>query len=153
MRGLAKFVTLALGVGALIVLMIPPALYVYTTRTMIDEVPIKESNKLGDNDVLEEWKSIEKCLPEDCASITPYWIYRWAAMAIINDSINPLDSFNAYANVSKMAGAVAIHWMRSGHFKGQGMGWWHLTHALLGIYIQRNWKANEIVLSYKAINT
>lgn len=153
-RSVAKFFAWVLGLVILILVITPPILYLYTISNLVDELPQKEVNQMEDITVHKTWKLIEECNPDVCASITPYWIYRWFAVALINDLITPVELSYAYSNVSKMAGSIAIYWMRSGHFKGKGkgMGWWHLTHVFLSIQIQRNWSPNEITSKYNAIN-
>ena len=137
--------------GIFIVVLSAPLIVYQHALGLVDGFPQKSNLPLSEGEAAELWGAKEKCKPEQCASITPYWIYRWLSMAIINDNIYQIDTNVPYQNVSVMASRVAITYMREGHFKGKGMLWWHLTHACLGIWVQRNWSANEIASKYKQI--
>jgi hypothetical protein len=139
-------------VALVVLLMIAPlALYQHAIG-LIDQLPQKPTYLLSEREAAELWASKEKCKPEECASITPYWAYRWLLVAVVNDYVHPIGADSLYQNASKMAGVIAITHMRNGHFKGKRMLWWHITHACLGIWVQRNWTANEIATKYSQIN-
>ena len=139
-------------VGVLFVLLIVPlALYQHSIG-LLDTMPTKAETELPKEEADKLWAANEDFKPDECASITPYWLYRWLVVAIINDYITRMQVNSAYSNVSKMASRIAIYHMRQGHFHGKGMLWWHITHAFLGIWLQRNWSTSEIVAKYKAIN-
>jgi hypothetical protein len=135
-----------------LVLVLPLALYQYTV-SLLEKMPEKSNVKLSDIQSDEVWMSQEKCSVEECASITPYWIYKWLAVALVNDLITFKDSEAPYDNVSNMCSKIAIQHLRQSHFKAKGMLWWHLTHANLSIWLQRNWSANEISSKYISSNS
>jgi hypothetical protein len=151
LRPIRKILVWLMAGVLLILLIVPLILYEHSMR-LLDEMPDKPKILLAQQETDELWASQEVCEPEECASITPYWIHRWLVVAIINDYITPMELNAVYENVSKMASQIAIHHMREGHFKGRGMLWWHLTHAYLGIWLQRNWSIKEIATKYRLIN-
>ncbi len=150
-RKIGKFLAWV-GVGVfLFLLALPLAVYKHTL-SLLDKMPSKPEVYLTQQKVDELWALHEICKPKECASISPYWVYRWLFVATINDNLTPMDLNAAYRNVSKMASQIAISHMRQGHFSKVKTLWWHLTHAYLGIWLQRNWSAKEIAAKYKLIN-
>lgn len=136
----------------LIVLIAPLALYKHAIG-LVESMPEKPAILLSQEKVLELWALKETCKPEECASITPYWIYRWLLAAVINDYVASVEVELPYRNISRMASQISIDHMRIGNFNGKGMLWWHLTHACLGIWVQRNWGAMEIATKYSSIHS
>jgi hypothetical protein len=83
--------------------------------------------------------------------VTPYWLYHWLIMAIANDYFSYHKIPNPYEKMSIMASTVAITHMSAGNFSGRKMLQWHITHACLGIWIQRNWPVKAIASRYLEI--
>lgn len=132
-------------------LALPPALYFYTID-LVDVMPEKPNVLLSQGEVSRLWRENERCSHEVCSSTTPYWINRWLITALISDNLYKISPDRLQENTSVMASKIALTHMRSGHFKGSGMLWWHLTHAFLGIWVQRNWEENEIASKYAKID-
>ncbi|MFC3153171.1 hypothetical protein ACFOEK_19185 [Litoribrevibacter euphylliae] len=88
------------------------------------------------------------------SQITPYWVYDWLVAAVLHDYLG-INKSDPYSKISIMASSIAIHHMLMGSTmdKPSGNLWWHLLHVSLGIYIQRNWSAKDIVVKYRAINS
>jgi len=140
-----------LGLSLVIAIITPLVLYFYSL-TLINEKPKKILAKEFNCESLEKiWNDKETGTWKQCSSITPYWIYRWILVAIINDYIISIDSKILSNNISVMASQIAINHLRQGNFRGKGMLWWHLTNMSLCIWIQRNWMACEIVAKYKTV--
>ncbi len=95
-----------------IVLMILPLIIYKYSLSLLDEMPIKPVIMLIPTEVGELWSNKEICTEEQCASITPYWIYRWVFVALVNDNITRIDLKSLYENTPKMASHVAIYHMR-----------------------------------------
>jgi len=77
--------------------------------------------------------------------ITPYWFYHWLICAF---ELKKCSESELYENMSRMASYIALSYLRDGHFKGRGMGQWHLGHANLSVWVQRNMSPEEIVATY-----
>ena len=146
-----KFVIGLIVVISMIVLVTPPALYFHTIN-LVDVEPDKAEKSLTQSEVDQLWGENEHCSPVVCSGTTPYWIYRWLVTAVISDNITKLNPDTLQYNMSVMASQIALSHIRAGHFKGKGMLWWHLTHTFMGIWLQRNWSANEISAKYVEIN-
>jgi len=145
-----KIVAAWLTATVLMLFLCAPLLVYQHTLGLVDPLPTKPTALLSQRQVDQMWAARESCSQEVCASITPYWIYGWLTVAIVNDFIYRLDTMAPYDNVSRMASQIAIQHMRSGKFKGRGMLWWHLTHVCLGIWLQRNWTPSEIATEFLA---
>ena len=114
-----KKITVWSGVILLVTFLLLPLIIYNYSLGLVDTMPEKSDIQLTEKKVEEIWLTNEKCTAEECASITPYWLYRWLATAIVNDYITPVDLGAAYENTSKMAFQVAIYHLRQGHFKGK----------------------------------
>lgn len=135
----------------LLTLLAPIVVYKYSLSLV--QPTLMPRSELNEKEALASWSANEKCTPEQCRAITPYWYYRWFVGAILNDQFR-FDTHDwIHGNTSTLAHQVALHHMRSGHFKGKGMFWWHLSSAALAIHIQRNWSVVEIVTYYQKIDT
>ncbi len=150
-RKLGKYLAWVI-VGVFLFLLALPLVAYKHTLSLLDEMPNKSDIILTQQEIDVIWSSNETCSTKECESISPYWVYRWILVATINDYVMPIEPNLAYSNVSKMASQIAISHMRQGHIKRVKMLWWHMTHAFLGIWIQRNWSANEITTKYQGIN-
>ncbi|CAA0123354.1 Uncharacterised protein [BD1-7 clade bacterium] len=132
-------------------------LYVYNESLSLLTIypePIAETN-ISNQEISAYWKEHEPKVDQvKYSQITPYWIYDWLAAAVLHDHLG-INKTDPYSKVSIMASRIAIHHMRMGATtnKPSGMLWWHILHVSLGIYIQRNWSAKEIVVKYRAINS
>ena len=151
MKRIRKFVAVTSILLISLLAVAPLALYSYTLG-LLSEMPKYSTQELSEKEASEMWVSNEHCTPSQCSSITPYWIYRWLFGAVTNDLVTPVETGAIYSNVSKMASQVAIYHMRQGHVKDKGMGWWHLTHINLSIWLQRNWEAKYIAAKFIEIN-
>jgi len=132
-------------------LVFPLGMYKYTI-SLVEKMPEKTNIGLSQAQAIELWKSKEKCLPDQCASITPYWIYSWIVTALVNDLVTPVITDSLNDRLSIMSSQIALQHLRDGNFKGKGMLWWHLTHLNLCIWLQRNWSAYEIASKYTSNN-
>ena len=132
-------------------LFFPLGMYTYTIN-LVEKMPEKSNIGLSQAQAIELWKSKEKCSPDQCASITPYWIYSWIFTALVNDLVTPVNTDSLNDRLSIMSSQIALQHLREGNFKGNGMLWWHLTHLNLCIWLQRNWSAYEIASKYTSNN-
>ena len=146
-----KVIVRLLGIVFVAMLVFPLALYKYTI-SRVEKMPEKSSIELSQTQAIELWSSKEKCSPNECASTTPYWIYSWLAMALVNDFVVRINTEALDDRLSKMSSQIALQHLREGNFKGKGMLWWHLTHLNLSIWLQRNWSANEIASKFTSNN-
>jgi len=147
-----KIVLWTIATFLLVLLVLPLLLYNYSL-SLLETMPEKPTIHITHQRAQELWSSRERCTPQDCASTTPYWPYRWLAAGAIDDSTTPMNLDAAYENMSTMASQVAIHHMRQVHFSGSGMLWWHITHTYLTIWLQRNWSTNEIASKFREIGS
>ncbi|MEN8219377.1 MAG: hypothetical protein ABFS56_24080 [Pseudomonadota bacterium] len=133
------------------IIIIPPALYFYTL-SMLEGMPVRPSNiSLTQAQLNELWENNEKYSSvSDIGSITPYWIYKWLIPVMVNDYFS-YSGIDPYKNMSRMASAIAIHHMRTNQVKTKGMGWWHLLHVNLSIWLQRHWTPKEIAIKSSEI--
>lgn len=133
----------------LVIFLVVPLVVYKHAIDLVASMPEKPTMLLQENEVADLWASNEKCSMNECASITPYWMYRWLVMASFNDYVAPVSEDNVYRNYSKMASRIAINHLRNDQFIGKGMLWWHVTNVSLGIWLQRNWSPSEIATKYK----
>jgi hypothetical protein len=114
-----------------------------------------ENSVITEIEVKSYWDENEpKASIDNFQNITPYWYYHWLSAAIAGDFLG-IKGIDPYSNSSIMASQIAIRHMRgkSNTKNTKGMLWWHLLHASLGIHIQRNWSAKDIVVKYRAGNS
>jgi len=114
-----------------------------------------DSIEISHQEVVAQWQKAEpKANIDSYQNITPYWFYHWVAAAIAHDFLG-IKKLNPYNNISVMAGQIAITHMRTKSVtkNTNGMLWWHILHTSLGIHIQRNWSAKDIVAKYNAISS
>ena len=138
----------------LLVLMmtVPPLVYQYST-SLAEALPQKPTSVLSEAEATELWNRVEDCDPEECASITPCWVYRWLVAGYINDHFRKIDRDIVYHDISRMASKIAISHMRSNDVNRKSMLWSHLTHTNLSIWLQRNWSDREVATKYSQINS
>lgn len=135
------------------VLLITAPLVVYSySLSLLNTMPSKPQNITVTKEQLsEQWVAIEQNVTlENVNNITPYWIYIWYVADVINDSFSR-KKLDPYDSISAMTSEIAIHHMRETEVKTNGMLWWHLLHANLGIWLQRNWEPEEILVKYKTL--
>jgi hypothetical protein len=124
--------------------------------SLLDSMPSKSVKLNITNDELKkQWSQNEpNAQLVEVHNITPFWFYKWLSVAVFSDLLS-VKGLDPYTNASLMASQIAITHMRqvSAIKNTKGMTWWHLLHASLGIYIQRNWSATEILSKYNAINS
>ena len=112
----------------------------------IDGRPDTIANERSADEVKTLWAAHEPNLPQgQLGSISPYWMYYWLSCGF---HLQACDWNKEYGGMSKMAGFVALTYMRDGHFRGKGMAHWHLTAVCLTIWIQRNMSSSDIVTAY-----
>ncbi len=131
-------------------------LYTYKkSLSLLSNYPQKVvSTELSQQDITNLWQANEpKSSIETFQNITPYWYYHWLSAAIAGDYLG-LKNIDPYKNISVMANQIAINHMHVTYAQKhtKSMLWWHFLHASLGIHIQRNWSAKEIVEKYNSIN-
>jgi len=139
-------------IGVLFILLIAPLVLYQHSMRLIDTMPVKAEASLTRQEIDKLWATREDCNPEECASITPYWLYRFLMDALIKEFTTLEEPNAACGNLSKMASRIAVNHLRQSHLKRKQMLWWHLTHAFLSIWLQRNWTAGEIAEKYMAID-
>ena len=133
---------------AALLILAPLAIYSYSL-SLLDTMPAEpQSITLTKEQLSEQWASIEPNVTLNSVSnITPYWIYTWLIAAVLNDALS-LKYIDPYDSISAMASEIAIHHMRETNVKINGRFWWHMVHANLGIWLQRNWEPKEILVKY-----
>lgn len=150
-----KFLSILLSLLLLTILGLP--IYIYTdSLSKLNSFPEKPYPiDMNDDQLVNQWANHEKkATIKNYDSITPFWLYKWLGMAILHDYFH-IKSFDAYTNVSSMAGQIAItHMRKSTSLKHRlKMSDWHILHISLSIYIQRNWSAKEILAKYNEIDS
>jgi hypothetical protein len=148
-----RVVTILLLLGVTVFALTPLGGYYYTL-SLLNTYPEQVAGVKIEGDQLQaQWQANEPNLSiSGLDEVTPYWIYRWLVVAILNDYFSVKD-LDPYGNVSLMASKIAIHHMRVADVKGnlKGMLLWHLLNVNLGIWIQRHWTAEEILVKYNEI--
>ena len=131
-----------------LLILAPLAVYNYSL-SLLDTMPAEpQSFTLTKEQLSEQWATIEPNVTlNSVGNITPYWIYTWLIAAILNDALS-LKYIDPYDSISAMASEIAIHHMRESNVNIDGRFWWHMVHANLGIWLQRNWEPEEILVKY-----
>jgi hypothetical protein len=139
------YLIIILTVLSLIFLIAMPLFLYNYGLSSLSEMPKAQKTSISKKELVKQWNKIEKNVSiEELGSITPYWIYKLPFTHIFG--INP------YKNSSRMASIVAINYMRTLQDKThKGIRFWHIVHASLSIWIQRNWTAEQIVEEYNRV--
>lgn len=148
-----KFKRTILIIILFITLLITAPLAVYSfSLSLLDTMPSKPQNiTVTKEQLAEQWMRTEPTVKlENVANISPYWIYYWLVANIFNNEYSD-KKLDPYDNISAMASEIAIHHMRESKVKEDSMLWWHLLHSNLAIWLQRNWRAEEILIKYQTL--
>ncbi|MDO6677104.1 hypothetical protein [Shewanella sp. 4_MG-2023] len=150
-----KIAILLLVLVSAILIAVPLVTYNHAL-SLLDSMPSKAIELNITNDELQkQWSQNEPNVQLiEVHNITPFWFYKWLSVAVLNDFLS-VKGLDPHTNSSLMASQIAITHMRqiSAINNTKGMTWWHLLHASLSIYIQRNWSATEILAKYNEISS
>ena len=149
-----KKLILAFILIAISVVGIAPLVIYKITNDQIEK-PAKPSVLIESTEVKGYWVENDHVeLVDDISSITPYWIYKWFFVSMVEEQLENSGITIKVNNISRMAGLIALNHLRNSDFRHEigGMLNWHMTNINLGIWIQRNWSAIEIASKHKEIN-
>ncbi len=127
----------------------PWLVYSYSL-SLLDTLPSKPQHAIvTDSQLSQQWAAAEKFVAKNkVGKITPYWNYTWLFAAISNNVLSN-KHIDPYTRISAMASEIAIHHMKATNVKTDSTFRWHMLHANLSIWLQRNWEAKEILVKYK----
>ena len=118
--------------------------------SLLDTLPsVPQLTTVTKSRLSQQWIATEKYVTEDnVGKITPYWNYTWLVASIANSAFSD-KLVDPYTSISAMASEIAIHHMQQTEVKTTSTFWWHVLHANLSIWLQRNWEPKEILTKYK----
>ena len=139
-----KIVLFIIILSVVFLMAVPLLIYNYEISSL-NELPKTKKTSISKKELVKQWNKIEKNVSiEDLDSITPYWVYR----LILADTFKR----NPFKNTSRMAFKVAKNYIREVEEKtGKKRKGYILRYISLGIWIQRNWTAEQIVEEYNMI--
>ena len=128
---------------------LPWIVYSYSL-SLVEGRPTPRDTRLSTIELNRVWSANERELArENLGDINPYWFYKFLAYSLANDNLGiKITDKQLMAGTSRMAGFVAIWYLRDGKFKGKGMLWWHIANISLGMWLQRNWSPEQLTASY-----
>lgn len=139
-------------VSLLIVSAVFPWLAYQHYLSFVDGRPSVETQRLSADNLNIFWVENEDYLQKDeLNDINPYLFYRVIFYSFLNDNFDiSVDDDRLFSATSNMASFIAIWYLRDGHFKGKGMGGWHITNICLTMWIQRHWTPEQLIETYIA---
>lgn len=144
-----RAVLIIFAVTAVTLIIAPWIIYSYSL-SLLDPLPSKPQHTFVTKSQLsEQWAAAEKNVAVNKAgNVTPYWHYTWLIAAISNNTFSE-KHIDPYNYISAMASEIAIHHMNEIDANAESTFWWHMLHANLSIWLQRNWEPKEILTKYK----